>query len=435
MKKRIEAKEISKGKYNYVVSYTDEILKKRVRRYFEFKKDAENFADSLNTKIARLGFEAKNISYDDNLALIEAKKISRQYGKTFLEIVRMYDEQMKILSPFDCDTEKAVAHYVKWNDTRKQSTTLSRAVGLYLDALEAERKSQTYINTQKHRLERFTADFSPSCIVAMISPEKIEKWIKNLKTMAYKAVAKDRHERIETNIEATPETKNNYRRTLSALFNFCFRKDFIQRNPIEKVATITKGKKEPEIYKVDEVRYMMNSSPEKSEIRAFLAIGAFGGLRVAEIQRLTWDRVHLQEKEIVLDASITKTSQRRIVKMTDNLVEWLTPYISEMLQGGLVIKNKNIFRKELEKFREANKINWIDNGLRHSGASYYLALTKNANETAEQMGHSVAVLKNNYMGLVRAEDAVKYFQIKPSDSDKVLNFNGKTLTQNETRSA
>lgn len=435
MKKRIEAKEISKGKYNYVVSYTDEILKKRVRRYFEFKKDAENFADSLNTKIARLGFEAKNISHEDNLALLDAKKISKQYGKSFLEIVRMYDEQMKILSPFDCDIEKAVAHYVKWNDVRKQSTTLERAVGLYLDALEAERKSQAYINTQKHRLERFTAYFKPSCIVAMIPPEKVEKWIKNLKIMEYKPVAKDRHERIETNIEATPETKNNYRRTLSALFNFCFRKDFIQSNPIEKVATITKDKKEPEIYKVDEVRYMMNSSPEKSEIRAFLAIGAFGGLRVAEIQRLTWDRVHLQEKEIVLDASITKTSQRRIVKMTDNLVEWLTPYISEMLQGGLVIKNKNIFRKELEKFREANKINWIDNGLRHSCASYYLALTKNANETAEQMGHSVAVLKNNYMGLVRTEDAVKYFQIKPSDSDKVLNFNGKTLTQNETRSA
>lgn len=435
MKKQVEAKPISKGKYKFVVSFTDEILKKRVRKYFEYKKDAENFADSMNTKIARLGFEAKNISYDDNLALIEAKKISRQYDKTFLEIVRMYDEQMKILSPFDCDTEKAVAHYVKWNDTRKQSTTLSRAVGLYLDALEAERKSQTYINTQKHRLERFTADFSPSCIVAMISPEKIEKWIKNLKTMAYKAVAKDRHERIETNIEATPETKNNYRRTLSALFNFCFRKDFIQRNPIEKVSAITKGKKEPEIYKVDEVRYMMNSSPEKSEIRAFLAIGAFGGLRVAEIQRLTWDRVHLKEKEIVLDASITKTSQRRIVKMTDNLVEWLTPYISEMLQGGHVIKNRNIFRKELEKFREANKINWIDNGLRHSGASYYLALTKNANETAEQMGHSVAVLKNNYMGLVRAEDAVKYFQIKPTDSDKILKFNDKKLTQNEIRSA
>ena len=413
MKKQVEAKPISKGKYKFVVSFTDEILKKRVRKYFEYKKDAENFADSMNTKIARLGFEAKNISYDDNLALIEAKKISRQYGKTFLEIVRMYDEQMKILSPFDCDTEKAVAHYVKWNDTRKQSTTLSRAVGLYLDALEAERKSQTYINTQKHRLERFTADFSPSCIVAMISPEKIEKWIKNLKTMAYKAVAKDRHERIETNIEATPETKNNYRRTLSALFNFCFRKDFIQRNPIEKVATITKGKKEPEVYKVNEVRYMMNRSPEKSEIRAFLAIGAFGGLRVAEIQRLTWDRIHLKEKEIVLDASITKTSQRRIVKMTDNLVEWLTPYISEMLQGGLVIKNKNIFRKELEKFREANKINWIDNGLRHSGASYYLALTKNANETAEQMGHAVDVLKQNYNGLARERDAIKYFEIDP----------------------
>ncbi|MFR6034179.1 MAG: hypothetical protein ACLUKN_14020 [Bacilli bacterium] len=183
-----------------------------------------------------------------------------------MEIVRMYDEQMKILSPFDCDTEKAVAHYVKWNDTRKQSTTLSRAVGLYLDALEAERKSQTYINTQKHRLERFTADFSPSCIVAMISPEKIEKWIKNLKTMAYKAVAKDRHERIETNIVKQPRNED-YRRTLSALFISVSAKIYTAQ-PNRKGIRNNKGQKEPEIYKVDEVRYMMNSSP-KSEIRAF----------------------------------------------------------------------------------------------------------------------------------------------------------------------
>lgn len=53
--------------------------------------------------------------------------------------------------------------------------------------------------------------------------------------------------------------------------------------------------------------------------------------------------------------------------------------------------------------------------LRHSAATYYLALTKNAYLTAEQMGHAVDVLKQNYNGLARERDAIKYFEILPEE--------------------
>ena len=57
----------------------------------------------------------------------------------------------------------------------------------------------------------------------------------------------------------------------------------------------------------------------------------------------------------------------------------------------------------------------IKNGLRHSAATYYLALTKNAYLTAEQMGHAVDVLKQHYNGLAREKDAIRYFDIMPEN--------------------
>ena len=72
------------------------------------------------------------------------------------------------------------------------------------------------------------------------------------------------------------------------------------------------------------------------------------------------------------------------------------------------------FVKRLNSFRIENEIKWINNGLRHSAATYYLALTRNAAMTAEQMGHAVDVLKQHYNGLAREKEAKAYFDIKPS---------------------
>ncbi len=57
-----------------------------------------------------------------------------------------------------------------------------------------------------------------------------------------------------------------------------------------------------------------------------LAIGAFAGLRSAEIERLGWQDIDFASRHIVVSASNAKTASRRIVPLCDNLAEWLRPY-------------------------------------------------------------------------------------------------------------
>src|SRR6185369_9281178 len=61
----------------------------------------------------------------------------------------------------------------------------------------------------------------------------------------------------------------------------------------------------------------------RPEMVPFLAIGAFAGLRSAEIERLDWSEVHLDERFIEVKAGKAKTASRRVVPITDNLAKWL----------------------------------------------------------------------------------------------------------------
>ena len=58
----------------------------------------------------------------------------------------------------------------------------------------------------------------------------------------------------------------------------------------------------------------------------FLAIGAFAGLRSAEIERLDWKNVNLKRGFIEVRAETCKTRARRLVPISDNLRAWLKPF-------------------------------------------------------------------------------------------------------------
>ncbi|MGH7943077.1 MAG: zonular occludens toxin domain-containing protein, partial [Limisphaerales bacterium] len=54
--------------------------------------------------------------------------------------------------------------------------------------------------------------------------------------------------------------------------------------------------------------------------------GAFAGLRHAEIDRLEWHEIDLEDGFIEVKAIKSKTGERRLVPIHDNLKEWLLPY-------------------------------------------------------------------------------------------------------------
>src|SRR5439155_15445876 len=78
---------------------------------------------------------------------------------------------------------------------------------------------------------------------------------------------------------------------------------------------------EIEIFTRAEMAMVLSTAEER--MVPFLAIGAFAGLRSAEILRLDWSKVNLETGYITVDASVAKTNSRRLVPITPNLKLWL----------------------------------------------------------------------------------------------------------------
>ena len=135
----------------------------------------------------------------------------------------------------------------------------------------------------------------------------------------------------------------------------------------------------------------------------YLAIGLFAGVRPLEIERL--QKQDITECYIEITAANAKTRKRRLVNIAANLKKWLK--ISEELPPA----NKT---KRLSRILKKTGLNWKPDIMRHSFASYHLALHESADKTALEMGHrDTQMLFRHYRELVTKEEAKAYWEIKP----------------------
>src|SRR6516225_2241826 len=148
-----------------------------------------------------------------------------------------------------------------------------------------------------------------------------------------------------------------------------------------------------------------------------LGIGAFTGLRDAEIKRLDWNEVNLARGFVEVKAAKAKSARRRIVPIQPNLAEWLRPYsgLTGAVAPGADGKRRDAARSKLLRVRRAaGMIKWPKNGLRHSFCSYRLAATNNAHLVASELGHTTSQLVyQHYREVVTPEEAERYWNIEP----------------------
>ncbi len=135
-------------------------------------------------------------------------------------------------------------------------------------------------------------------------------------------------------------------------------------------------------------------------------------IRVAELRRLTWDKVKLEQGVIIIDGSVAKTKSRRIIDLHDTARAWLALCARH---SGPVVDPLN-FRKRLDALPKAAGLtrNWPENALRHTAATYSFAQSQDAVRVAAMLGHSVDVLHKNYRGLATKADAERFFALRPA---------------------
>jgi hypothetical protein len=76
---------------------------------------------------------------------------------------------------------------------------------------------------------------------------------------------------------------------------------------------------------------------------------------------------------------------------------------------------------KMSLLRKKAGITYTNNAMRHSFATYHVALYKNAHLTSSLLGHvrDVNVLFNHYRNVVSARQGVWYFDIQPEKKDVV----------------
>lgn len=359
----------------FVVNYRE--VGKRKRKFFETSAQADSFAAYKNAQLRKSGVE----------------------GAEFPSRLReMAQECVERLSAFGKTLKDATDFFVGHLKASEKSCSTAALVEQLIAAKKADGASKRYLTDLKSRLNRFARDFDGH-LVATITTAQIDAWLRALET--------------------SPVSRNNFRRVLIVMFNHAVRRGYAISNPAEKTAKAKVVGETPGILNVQQTARLLEAA--SAEVLPYVAIGAFAGLRRAELERMDWSDVHFDSDLIEVTAAKAKTARRRFIKMQPNLREWLLPVRKH---DGKIMPNG--FRKRFDTARTAATIeDWPDNALRHSFASYHLAHFKDAAALALEMGHTNSgTIFEHYRQLVTPKDAERYWKIKPATIEKIVQLVG-----------
>lgn len=170
---------------------------------------------------------------------------------------------------------------------------------------------------------------------------------------------------------------------------------------------------------VEQCERMLRAALLEPRMMPVVVLGMFGGLRRAEMERLTWDAVDLEERTVVVGARISKTRQRRVVDLTENAVAWLraAEEAEETRRGGRVVPS-NLKERWPVFWPKAGLLVWPNNGLRHTFASMHYAMFQDEAKLQAQMGHeSATMLHRHYRALKTRREAERFWALTPGRGD------------------
>jgi integrase len=152
---------------------------------------------------------------------------------------------------------------------------------------------------------------------------------------------------------------------------------------------------------------MRESEKSDKSLTPRLAIGFFAGIRPTELSKLTAADIDLAAKVIHVRPEVAKCGRPRHVTISDNLAAWLTRYPFDAT---------NSFDERRAKVCKAAGVEkWPNDAMRHTFATYHLAMYQDAGKTSFELGHErdSKLLYKHYAGLAGKKDAERFWELRP----------------------
>ncbi len=365
---------------------------------------AKELIEELATGVAHVAaFTPK-----ETAAINEAVDILRPLGVPLTEAVRQFAYARKRLNG-EGELADAVNFFVAQRTKAKlPEVRIPDLVKKLLADLRNKEKSRRYVLDMQARLNRAAENFAGH--ISEVRSSQIDDWLTSME-------------------EATGRTKNNYRTALITLFSFARQKGYLprgQETEAEFSARYDDKGGEIGIYSPAQLELLLTRIEPR--FVPFIAIGAFTGLRSAEIVRLEWPEIRFDQEVVEVKAAKAKTASRRLVPITPALKAWVEPFrqkegrvLHAIPDEFALAKN---FRKAVGEIRSENgspMIKIVHNGLRHSFITYRMAILKNAAEVALEAGNSPRMIFEHYRELTTSDRAGEWFALRPSDA-RTLQF-------------
>jgi integrase len=222
-----------------------------------------------------------------------------------------------------------------------------------------------------------------------------------------------------------PGSRNAKMRRLRSVFNLAIKRGWMPSgtSPVARLDFADGVSKEVEIVPVNQVRGMLVHALENDlELLPFLVLGFFCGIRPrGELEKLEWRDVDLAGRSITIRPEVSKTNRRRFPELSENAVAWLGAYRERggCMEGRIVPVTSAVLRRK----RRANwkavagEDSWIQQGMRHTFCSNWLALHGDINKLVLLSGHdSTDVMWRCYHRGTRKAEAERFWSIMPPQS-------------------
>jgi site-specific recombinase XerD len=345
------------------------------REFFETEDGAEGRRRKVLKEYRDYGADALKLTNDERIEFVRAKKRLSVYGATIVDALDFYEKNHAVQEPI----------------------LFSEAIKRVVEVKRSSKKDSEYVRKFDSSMTALKAVVGDK-LLSTVTRDEIEAWLFG---SGWKQ-----------------DTIRNKRTDVRTFFAYAQKRHWITSNPAEHLENVERTNKPPGILKVEECERLLKACAtlELKYFLPYVALNLLCGIRCEETVKLLPENIQIEQGFVEVpafrgDVEIAKSRKRRIVAMSESAKDWFN--LCDL--ATMKVQTPKWFARQLPKIRKAASLDhWPKNCLRHSFASYHLAMHGSADKTATELGHhSTAMLFQHYRELVTKDDAEKFWRIRP----------------------